>query len=241
MSMGMIGAAVIGGGASIYASRQASKSAKSLAGSYGTPEYYEDPYYEKTQKPLYESGLGLLQGKPDPYFAPIGEYGGQEFENVLGLLKRDVSKGIDEDLIRRGIGRGGIGTTAKSKAIGDISTQMRYSDYERAMTGRGKFLETGANILSGVRGGAINEEQIRNRFAIGAIDSSLAQSKFGYQQEQDTGALLGGVASGMTSQLAPAISSLFAKKQGTVLGQQGASRVFTPQTQIGSYTGYRTS
>ena len=221
MSMGMIGAAVIGGGASIYASRQASKSAKSLAGN--VPDLYEDPYYKKTQEKLYDTGSDLLRGKPNDYYKQIGEYGGQEFENVLGLLKRDVSTGVNEDLVRRGVGRGGIGATAKARAIGDISTKTRYADYERAMAGRGQFLDIGSKMLSDVRGGATNEEQIRNRFAIGATDSALGASKFGYEQDQDRAKLMGGVASGLTSQLYPALSGLFNRNTNTATGTSGTA------------------
>ena len=187
------------------------------------PDYTEDKYYESSQAPLQKTGLSLLEGKPNDYFKPIGEYGGQEFENVLGLLKRDVSTGVNEDLVRRGVGRGGIGATAQARAVGDISTKMRYSDYERAMAGRGQFLDLGSKMLSDVRGGATNEEQIRNRFSIGATDSALGASKFGYEQDQDRAKLMGGVASGLTSQLYPALSGLFNRNTNTATGTSGTA------------------
>jgi len=151
------------------------------------PDYTEDKYYESSQAPLQKTGLSLLQGKPNDYFKPIGEYGGQEFENVLGLLKRDVSKGVDEDLVRRGVGRGGIGATAKARAIGDISTKTRYADYERALSGRQNLLTTGADILGGVRSGALNREGIRNPFEISrtGLDMDRAKGLDAHQAAQD--------------------------------------------------------
>jgi len=210
------------------------------------PDYTEDPFYQKAQDPLFKTGLGLLEGKPSPYYAPIGEMGGSQFEGMLGLLKRDVSKGVDEDLIRRGIGRGGIGATAKARAIGDISTQMRYSDYERALTGRGNLLETGANIMSGVRGGALSREGIRNPFELQrtGLDMQKAGALDSFQAAQD--AKMSGLIKGAVGLAAPfvmpgigaGLSGLFG---GSTLGKVGANRTFSPQTQIGSYTGYRTS
>jgi len=152
------------------------------------PDYQEDKYYESSQAPLQKTGLSLLQGKPNDYFKPIGEYGGQEFENVLGLLKRDVSTGVNEDLVRRGVGRGGIGATAQARAVGDISTKTRYADYERAMAGRQNLLTTGADILGGVRGGALQREGIRNPFELGRtkLEMGKASALDEFQAAQDS-------------------------------------------------------
>ena len=205
------------------------------------PDYTEDKYYESAQSPLFKTGLGLLEGKPSPYYAPIGEMGGSQFEGMLGLLKRDVSKGIDEDLIRRGIGRGGIGATAKAKAIGDISTQMRYSDYERALQGRGNLLETGANIMSGVRGGALSREGMRNPFELQrtGLDMQKAGALDEFQAAQD--AKMSGLIKGAIGLAAPfalpaiggALGGLFGKSTiGSTIGGR-AFKLGTPSSALG--------
>ena len=203
------------------------------------PDYWSDKYYEKTQSPLYETGFNLLQGKPSEYYAPIGEYGGQEFENVLGLLTKDVTRGVNEDLVRRGVGRGGIGTTAISKAVGDVSGQMRWSDYMRALQGRQNLLNTGMTGMTGVRSGALSEEQIRNQFSLGAsgleMQKAAGVDQYNAQQGETWSNLIG---SGIGAAANIYGMNMLGNIGGSSLGRSGASRIATPGT-IGSYSGYR--
>ena len=193
------------------------------------PDYQEDKYYESSQAPLQKTGLSLLEGKPNDYFKPIGEYGGQEFENVLGLLKRDVSTGVNEDLVRRGVGRGGIGATAQARAIGDISTKTRYADYERAMAGRQNLLNTGADILGGVRSGALNREGIRNPFELQrtGLDMQKAGALDAFQTAKDNklSDLIGGAIGLAAPFVMPGIGSALGGLFGGAGGGLGASSI----------------
>ena len=233
---GMIGAATIATAGGVYAS---SKGGGSTMSGVQIPEYWKDEYYEKAQEPLYNVSKGLLEGKPSEYYAPIGQYGGQELENVLGLLTKDVTRGVNEDLVRRGVGRGGIGTTAISKAVGDVSGQMRWSDYMRALQGRQNLLNTGMTGMTGVRSGALSEEQIRNQFSLGAsgleMQKAAGVDQYNAQQGETWSNLIG---SGIGAAANIYGMNMLGNIGGSSLGRSGASRIATPGT-IGSYSGYR--
>src|SRR3990167_6667068 len=65
------------------------------------PKWYEDPYYPKTQDDLYKFGSEGLMGTFPAYYAAMGEYGGPEFENYLGLVNRDITTAATNDAARR--------------------------------------------------------------------------------------------------------------------------------------------
>ena len=152
------------------------------------PGWYEDEYYKPTQDYLFPYGKGLLEGDIPEYFRPIGERGGREFEDMLGMVKRDISRGIDEDLVRRNVSRGGVGTQVKGQAFADASTKARYDDFLRAMRGREMFLGTGLKTVSGVRGAGLQYQGQRNTFNINRAKLQMAdehfQKKMDYQKKQ---------------------------------------------------------
>lgn len=176
--------AVLGGAAAGLVGGFLSK--KGGGGGYGglnLPPYEEDPLYQETQDILYGTGADILEGKPPEYFAPIGEIGGETFEDLLRLTTRDVTKGVEESLAKRGIGRGGIGTAAIAKRTGDISTQMRWADLMRALEGRKWMFGAGTDILSGVRSGALSRESLKSRQGLGAAQLGLQSERLAMQGE----------------------------------------------------------
>lgn len=142
------------------------------------PEFQLDPYYGKTQEMLFPFYSDILAGKPSEYFAPIGEYGGKEFEDVLGMTTRDITqRGLETGarLKMRGP-RLGAGI---ARAVGDISKQLRYEDYSRAMEGRKGLLTTGLTGMEGVRGAGLNLTGMRSQFELGktGLAMNLAQAE----------------------------------------------------------------
>lgn len=143
------------------------------------PGYFEDPYIAKTQSDLYGVGSSLIAGKPNSYFAPIGEVGSPELEGVIGMGTRDITEAAAEDAARRG-SRGGGSQVAR--AVGDYSKQMRYADFVRAMQGRQSFLNTGSEILGGVRSAGISEGANRNSFNLDSTRMQIQQDQFEQKQ-----------------------------------------------------------
>lgn len=144
------------------------------------PGYYNDPYVAKTQDDLYGYGSNLLAGNPNSYYKPIGEIGGSEFEDVLKMSSRDITQAAAEDAARRGV-RGGGSTVAR--AVADMSKTMRFADFNRALEGRKFFLNTGNEMVGGVRSAAITEENNKNDFNLNSTRLQMQQDQF--QQQQD--------------------------------------------------------
>lgn len=177
MSWGSIAAAGIGAAGSIAGGALAGRGRKGggVKVDWDAPAWYEDEYYKPTQDYLLDFGKGMLEGDIPDYFAPIGEIGGQEFEDFLDLTKRDVVDAVEESAIVRGAGRSGTTTSAVSKAVGDVSAQYRYADFQRALEGRKGFLNMGTGLVENVRGAGLSYGGQRNQFNLGV--SSLALNK----------------------------------------------------------------
>lgn len=153
------------------------------------PEYYTSPEYVETQNVLKGVAYNTLAGEFPEYYKPIGEYGGEDFENILGSIRSDVttdvSRSVQEDLTRRGVSRGGLGTAATSMAVaeamGDIESNLRYSDYERALDARGDLFGIGVSTLADVRTSALSEQNAYNQYQLGGFSGQLKS----YQQQQE--------------------------------------------------------
>lgn len=127
------------------------------------PEWYEDKYYKPTQDLLFKTGRGLLEGSPNKYYAPLGEIGGSEFENMLNMSNRDIRSSVAEMGARTGT-RGGAMASATANAIADNTTKYRWQDFLRAMEGRQNFLNVGNNMVSGVRSAGLTYQGQKNQF-----------------------------------------------------------------------------
>jgi len=139
--------------------------------------FYEDPLYQKTQQPLFEFGTGLLEGKPNDYYKPIGESGSSEFEKMLALTTRDTQKAVGENLVRRGISRGGLGASIVAKTAADTSTKLRWEDYSRAIAGKQFLMSSGLNTLSDVRGGSLAIGSQKNQYNLSKAELDLSVQK----------------------------------------------------------------
>lgn len=120
--------------------------------SIARPTYYTDPNYTETQDALKGLGLGLLKGEVPDYYSSIGQTGGKEFEDMLGLTTRDIQKSAAESLAKTGRARGGALPAMTAQSVADTALKARYQDYNRALTGKEDLLKLGIGVSEGVRG-----------------------------------------------------------------------------------------
>ncbi len=88
------------------------------------PDFTQDPFFAKSQEALFPFGASILEGNIPDYFKDIGEFGGEAFEDILGLTQRDVSKSILEDQARKK-SRSGRGTNILARTMGDITKKLQ--------------------------------------------------------------------------------------------------------------------
>ena len=151
------------------------------------PSYYSSKYYEDAQKNLMPYGQGLLQGNVPEYYKGIGEYGGPLLDEYTRRVERDVSRGVTEDLARRGI-RGERGAGIIAGKVGDISSALNWQDYVRAMTGRENLMKTGLGVMGDVRSAGLSESSLRNEYGLNKARLELSDEQFqeqmAWQKEQ---------------------------------------------------------
>lgn len=150
------------------------------------PEYIQSPYYAQSQKLLSGLGTDILGGKPPEYFRGIGEYNSPDFQNLLNLTQRDVTRGVNEDIVRRGVSRGGVGTSAIAKAIGDVGIKARFEDYARSMEGRKALLGAGIDIMGGTRAAGLTEANMANLFGLDTTKMGIGIRETGLASLGDT-------------------------------------------------------
>jgi len=152
--------------------------------------FTEDPFVGQTQDRLYGLGTGILEGKTPESFSDIGKMGSPQFENMLSLMKKDVTTGVQEDIVRRGVSRGGVGAAATAKAVGEQSTKMRFADMLQAIEGQKFLLGTGVSALSGVRGAALTNQGMLNKLNVTQAGFGLEQQKIEDAKEAQRNAAL---------------------------------------------------
>lgn len=155
------------------------------------PVYQEDPDYRKSQDFLSDFGMGLLGGDVPDYFAPIGETGSQEFEDILGLTKRDVMTSTTEALAKGGRARGGQLAASTAQAVGDVSIKARFDDYSRSLIGKERLLGYGLDVTEGVRGAGQREGENVNVFNVGDYRRNIEERNFRYGDRLDKAARTG--------------------------------------------------
>ncbi len=159
----VIASAAIGAGSAAYAGHQSRKATKSAAGRLDALQYMEDPDYTETQASLKKLGLGLLEGNVPDYYKSIGEAGGKEFEDMLGLTTRDIKTAVAESYAASGRARGGNLAAASAGAVADTALKARYEDYNRSLVGKESLLNKGISVTEGVRETAFGEQTQRNQ------------------------------------------------------------------------------
>lgn len=159
------------------------------------PEYYLSDYYTQSQEKLAGQYTDILQGELPEYYQPIGEYGGEDFNKIMeGITSRvttDVSRAVNEDITRRGVSRGGLGTAATAMAVaektGDIQAALSYDDYSRALAARGDLLGLGLQGIEGVRGAGLSESQLRNMFNLDVFGTEMTRYKTASSEASESG------------------------------------------------------
>lgn len=149
------------------------------------PEYQHDEYYGKTQPLLFDLGSNILSGNIPDYYKPIGEFGGQSFQDMIGEVVKNVTGATNTNLISRNLGRGGIGASAIARNLTSGISNLAWSDFMRAMQGRSSLLTTGINTVSGVRGAGLEKEGMLNKFELAKKDLELNIAKTNAALEQE--------------------------------------------------------
>jgi hypothetical protein len=144
------------------------------------PAFVADPMYQKTQDYAYPYYTSLLEGT-NAYASPIGQPGSKELEDMIGLETRDITNATNENLVRRGMSRSGVAADVIGKNVGDVSTKLRWEDFNRAMTGRLNLLNVGSAGLSGVRNSALTNQSQTNSYALDAYKYDTSRQD---QQQQ---------------------------------------------------------
>jgi hypothetical protein len=167
--------------------------------SIARPKYYTDPIYTETQGALKDMGLGLMKGEVPDYYKSIGETGGKEFEDMLSLTTRDITKSAAEASAASGRSRGGSLPAITAGAVADAATKARYSDYNRALAGKQGLLTTGIATTQGVRGSAQSEQGNQNTFNWkdyqAQVDERAYQDAKKAQEDAALGEMIGTIAS----------------------------------------------
>jgi len=161
---------------------------KWLAGDVGIdmPTYQQSPYYKESQDILSGLGKNILSGNIPEYYRGIGEFGGTEFQNLLNLTNRDITRGVNEDIVRRGVTGGGVGTSAIAKAIADSSIKARFEDYSRSMEGRKALLGAGIDVMGGTRAAGLQEANMANLFGLDTTKLGIGIRETGLASLGDT-------------------------------------------------------
>ncbi len=182
------------------------------------PTWEQDPLYQSSQDILFPFASDLLKGIVPDYYKAIGETGSSEFENMLGLVNRDTSKAVNENLAKRGISRGGLGASIAAKSAADVNTKLRWSDFERALTGKQSLLNLGVNTMSGVRDSALNITGMKNNFNLSNFDNSFKKAETLDTQQAQTDAMWGELLkSGISA------AGMLATGGGSALGSLGSA------------------
>ncbi len=187
MSWGMVASAAISTGGKLGAAALSKGKGGGGSGSqFELPEYALDQYYKKSQDQLSDVGSNLIKGKPNDYYKPLGEVGGQMFENMLSKGKRDISTSVTQDFARRNV-RGARASNVIAQQVGDFSTDMRFKDMLRALEGRKYMLGTGIDTVAGVRGGALSQTGMLNSFNLSRSKLDLQARKQASDLDQAKG------------------------------------------------------
>lgn len=155
------------------------------------PKYYEDPDYRETQNALKGFGLGLMKGEVPDYYKAIGQTGSQEFENMLGMTTRDITRSAAEASAAGGRARGGSLPAITAGAVADTAINARYQDYNRSLAGKMDLLNLGVNTTTGVRNTGQLEGARRNDFNWKDYTAQVNERAYQDAKEAEEDAALG--------------------------------------------------
>ncbi len=141
------------------------------------PDYELDPYYKQSQETLFPFGKGLLSGDVPDYYKTIGESGGKEFEDVLGLAKRDVTRTGLESAAKMGV-RGPRAAFGIGQNVGELTRKLRFEDLMAAKEGKRFLMGKGLETLSGTRSAALSQTGMRGQFDLSRSGMELDMKQF---------------------------------------------------------------
>jgi len=196
------------------------------------PNWYEDKLYQSTQDILFPLGKNLLEGNIPDYYKGIGEYGGQELNDLLGLATRDTTRAVEESYAARGIGRSGLVGAAVAPAVADIGTKLRWEDYQRALQGKQWLFGEGRGITEGVRAGALDITGMRNQFNLGRSQLELGMAQSNAQAKAQKDAMWGQILSSVIGTAGMIVAGPVGAAAGAVLGSATGSGVSNISGQV---------
>jgi len=130
------------------------------------PEFQRPKKFDTIQDQLSKIGTDILGGDAGDYFGEIGEVGGKLFDNMMAGITADIAKRSAEAQVASGRGRGGTLAQVTAENVGKISSQLRWEDMTRAITGRQFLLGAGTNMLSGVRDAEAGMSNVENQYGL---------------------------------------------------------------------------
>ena len=131
----------------------------------GVPEYYTDPNFSGSQDFLKSYSENLLKGNIPDYYKAIGEtapYG--MAGDYVSDMTRDMKSSALEQAALAGTGRSALGTSNIVQSVGNLSGQLRYADYLRAMEGKQWLMNMGMSGEEGVREAAYGNMGQKNAY-----------------------------------------------------------------------------
>jgi hypothetical protein len=146
------------------------------------PSFFTDSYYTQGQQDLYGLGTNFLKGNIPEYYRSIGETGGPEFQDLLRLNTTDITRSGLESAAKLGT-RSGAVTSNINKAVGDMTTRLRWADVVRAMQGKQDFLNTGVNAVTGVRNAGLTYGGQQNQFNLGI--AGIKENRYNAEMQRE--------------------------------------------------------
>ena len=153
-----------------------------MAISVNLPDFKTDPYFKKSQDLSFTTGKGILGGKLPEFYKGLGETGSKQFQDMLSLVNRDTATAVNENLVRRNI-KGGVGLSSIAKATADATTNLSWTDYQKAAGEKQSLLGTGLDTISGVRGAGLQYAGQENQFGLKGAEMQLSADKFNVETQ----------------------------------------------------------
>jgi hypothetical protein len=147
------------------------------------PSGVEDPYYLKSQNPLYKEGINLTSGNVPDFLKSLVDPNSAEFTAVKDLTNRDISRAVNENLVRRNISRGGVGLSTIAQAISDSSTKLNYQNFQQINSNKKNLYDTGLDVLSGVRSASLSKTGMNNSYTLGSRQLAIQEQKLADEEQ----------------------------------------------------------
>lgn len=207
------------------------------------PDFYTDPLFTAGQDKLFSYGSGIMEGDIPDFYSIIGQSGSPEFEDMLRMTNRDISRAALEAGAKTRT-RGGATASAISKATADSSTKMRWADLLRSIEGKQFLLGTGLNTVGGVRDSALSYGNARSQYGLNKAQLEISQDQFEQRQAAARKAQKAKMWSDILSGVGTVAGGIFAGPVGAGLGSQlgaasgGGSGVSTSSSVLGRTTSF---